>query len=244
MSFLMNHVNVHDREAMPSNRRNLEVLLDCPAGAGTFPAVIQAPGLRYDMQRPAIASPANHLSANGVAVYRFNWTFYAGDALSGQPSHDLSLELRDMESVLQLARNDKRIDRQRLAVMGKSFGSLVAWRIFRADAELKSCILTTPLCQPGSDDAMEQVIENYPGIEQESRPVLILAGNCDPYCDLPTLYRFAALASGNVFLAVLNGNHGFELTGAEQTENGLADAEKFQRNIHLLNRHVENFLLA
>lgn len=236
----MSYIHVRERKVVPADRQNLEVLIDCPTGADALPALIQAPGLKYDMHRPAIASPAEHLSANGVAVYRFNWTFYVDDALNGQPSQDLSQELHDMESVLQLVRDDHRIDRHRLTIMGKSFGSLVAWRIFKADAELKSCILTTPLCQPGNADAMEQVIENYPGIEQETRPILIIAGNCDPYCHLPTLYRFAALALDNVFLVVLNGNHGFELAG----EPALVGKDKFQRNMRVLNMHVENFLLS
>ncbi|MFX7140844.1 hypothetical protein ABTH88_23190, partial [Acinetobacter baumannii] len=71
-NFLMSYIHVRERKVVPADRQNLEVLIDCPTGADALPALIQAPGLKYDMHRPAIASPAEHLSANGVAVYRFN----------------------------------------------------------------------------------------------------------------------------------------------------------------------------
>ncbi|MBI1772563.1 MAG: hypothetical protein HYR68_09525 [Burkholderiales bacterium] len=39
----------------------VEVLAEFPVGAGPFPTLILAPGLRYDMHRPVIAQIASHL---------------------------------------------------------------------------------------------------------------------------------------------------------------------------------------
>ncbi|MFZ6658008.1 hypothetical protein [Undibacterium sp. TJN19] len=54
---------------------SLKVITDFPAGTGPFPTLIMAPGLRYDMQSPAIVRIAGGLLAQGFAVFRFNWKF-------------------------------------------------------------------------------------------------------------------------------------------------------------------------
>ncbi len=104
----------------------VEVLAEFPAGAGPFPALILAPGLRYHMHRPVIAQIASHLLSQGFAVFRFNWAFYTADSAGGQPEDNLAAELQDMLLVLKLARNDDRVQQEQISVAGKSFGSIVA----------------------------------------------------------------------------------------------------------------------
>ncbi len=100
----------------------------------------------------------------------------------------------------------------------------------------------TPLCAPTEGSKHLSQIENYPDFDREERPVLMVAGHQDPYCHLPSLYQFAAQGRGNVQLAVLQGGHGFE---AQDATVGVDDAKTtaaFQRNMHLLCCHLENFL--
>lgn len=225
----------------------VEVLAEFPAGAGPFPALILAPGLRYDMHRPVIAQVTSHLLSQGFAVFRFNWAFYTVDSAGGQPEDDLAAELQDMLLVLNLARNDGRIQQEQISVAGKSFGSIVAWRAFREETGLKSCILLTPLCMAGKsgEDELTLVRENYPDAGNENRPVLMLAGNADPHCELETLSQFVASTSvantsAKFNIVVLDGNHSLEIPDADAA----MAASKFDRNLQLLASHVEQFLLG
>lgn len=217
----------------------LNIAADFPAGPGPFPTLIMAPGLRYDMQGSVIKHIAACLVAKGFVVFRFNWDFYENDPQLGLPSCDLSAEIETMHAALNLARRDQRVDQQRLSVAGKSFGSMIAWRVFLTDTSLQRCVLLTPLCTASESerDALRQVNDNYPDASTNARPVLMVAANRDPHCDLPLLYRFATLASAQV--AVLTGDHSFE-TIASNPENAQM---RFDRNLNLLVRHMENFLL-
>ncbi|PXX46889.1 hypothetical protein DFR42_101465 [Undibacterium pigrum] len=221
--------------------RMLEIIAEFPAGTGPFPALMLAPGLRYDMHRPVIAQTANYLLAGGFAVFRFNWSFYTADTEHGQPSEDLNTELQDLRMVLNLAKNDKRIQQQQISVAGKSFGSIVAWRVFREEAGLKSCALLTPLCvaDKSGNHVLSLVEKNYPDAASENRPVLMLAGNADPYCELTTLHQFvASTSSTNLHIVAMEGNHSLEIQDADAT----VAASKFAHNLLLLGDHILHFL--
>ncbi|WP_422982039.1 alpha/beta family hydrolase [Undibacterium sp. Ji50W] len=226
-----------------SDAHVLEVCVDFPEGAGPFPALILAPGLRYDMHRPVIAQSADHLVAQGIAVYRFNWIFYTVDAENGHPSADLSAEIASMQVIIAAARSDARVNPHQLSVAGKSFGSVVAWQVFQADKRLQRCILMTPLCKSevtNENEALDAVRKNYPDVEQESRPVAMMAGDQDPYCELPLLYRYAASFARPATVIVLPGNHSFEMP----SEDIVSSEPAFQRTMDLLVRQLGTFLLA
>ncbi len=224
-----------------SDDRMPDIIAGFPAGPGPFPAVILAPGLRYDMHRPVMAQVADHLLSQGFAVFRFNWSFYTDDAVHGQPSPDLIPELQDMASVLRLATSDGRIQQQNISVAGKSFGSIVAWRFFQQQPALKNCVLLTPLCvvdQSGGDE-LRLVKQNYPDAEKEIRPVLVLVGNADPYCELETLREFAAPLAARFNIVVLEGNHSLEIPDEDTT----VATGKLEQNLALLASHIQDFLL-
>ncbi|MBC3906027.1 dienelactone hydrolase family protein [Undibacterium umbellatum] len=230
----------HIEKIIRPDGKVLEVLAEFPAGTGPFPLLILAPGLRYDMCRPVIAQVASHLLSLGFAVFRFNWAFYTADAARGQPSEDLAAELQDFSLVLSLAKNDKLIQQQRISVAGKSLGSIVAWRVFREEALLKNCVLLTPLCvadKSGGDES-SMVEQNYPDAAQENRPILMLAGNADPYCELAILHQFAASTLTKFKIVALDGNHSLEMPSADT----VTAASKFDRNMQLLAKHIEEFL--
>jgi len=218
----------------------VQLLAAFPDGPGPFPALVLAPGLRYDMHRPVIAQVASHLLSQGFAVFRFNWEFYVGDAVHGQPSTDLARELQNLRVVLELVKRDKRVQQEQISLAGKSFGSIVAWRVFREEAGLRSCVLLTPLCvaNKAGGDELSQAKENYPDAGRENRRVLMLAGNADPYCELPALYQFAADSKAKITVVELEGNHGLEIADEDVD----MAASKFERNLHLLATHIQDFL--
>jgi hypothetical protein len=219
----------------------LEVSADFPAGKGPFPAVVLAPGQGYPMTQAGIEQPARKLVERGVAVFRFNWAYYTKDAKEGRPSKDLTLEVEDMQAVLDRARGDARVAADKLFVAGKSLGSIVAWKLLRADPQLKGAVLFTPICsrrQPGSDTPLPVADSNYPELSVEARPIAFIVGDHDPLCLAPQLYRFAAGAKGPVRVAVVGGNHSFEdpaLTGAAATA-------ATQRNIELVAQLAADFV--
>lgn len=207
-----------------------------PAGAGPFPAVILAPGQGYHMDLPIMQKTAEHLVAEGFAVYRFNWAYFTRDPKKGAPSDDLSPEVEDMATVLTAARSDKRVDASRISAAGKSLGSAVAWRLFRQEAALRKGAFLTPICvdDDGRPDP-QAVFTNYPGSMEEKRPVAFISGDQDPLCANPALYRFADLSGGRMRIAVVAGNHVFS-TPARSTVDDT-------RTLDVVTRWVAGFLL-
>ncbi|MEJ6004629.1 alpha/beta fold hydrolase [Paucibacter sp. AS339] len=197
--------------------------VDLPAGNAKVPALVLAPGQGYHMSLPAMEATARALSERGVAVFRFNWTYFTAEP-KGQPSPDLSLELQDLQAVVAAARAHPRVDPQNITVGGKSLGSVVAWRAFVADQKLRSALLLTPLCSrvpKGETTPRPEGRENYPGLEAERRPSLWIAGDADPLCDPVALYALAAGGQKALRVAIVGGDHSFEnraLAAAEADE--------------------------
>jgi dienelactone hydrolase len=210
----------------------LDVISDIPDGKGPFPAVVLGPGQAYPMALPALEQPARQLVERGVAVFRFNWAYYTKDSQAGRPSRDLVLEVEDMTAVLSKARSDPRIAGDKLFVGGKSLGSIVAWRVLQANKELKGALLLTPICSratEGSSTPTPQGDAVYPGVAAETRPLAFILGEQDPLCPAPLLYRFAAGTGATSRVAVVGGDHGFQIPGL----GGSAGAEATLRNARL-----------
>jgi hypothetical protein len=51
------------------------------------------------------------------------------------------------------------------------------------------------------------VAENYPGLAETKRPVVIVVGDTDPLCSIPMLYRSLGATGGNVKVVVVAGGH-------------------------------------
>jgi len=208
----------------------LDVIADIPDGKGPFPAVVLGPGEAYPMALPALEQAARQLVERGVAVFRFNWAYYTKDSQAGRPSKDLVLELEDMTAVLSKARSDSRIAGDRLFVGGKSLGSIVAWRALQTSKELKGALLLTPICSRVAAGATAPTPTGdavYPGVASETRPLAFILGEQDPLCAVPLLYRFVAGTGSTSRVAVVGGDHGFQipgLTGAAATEATLRNA--------------------
>lgn len=198
--------------AIGGSGARLHIEAEFPAGDGPHPALVLAPGQGYHLALPAMASTARALVAQGIAVFRFDWAYFSAEP-RGTPSDDLARELQDLQAVLALARRHPRVAAARLSVGGKSLGSLVAWNAFRADPQLRSVLLLTPLCSrvpEGQTLPRPELVENYPGFEAERRPSLWIAGDRDPRCAPTVLYGFAARSTGAARVALVGGDHGYE----------------------------------
>ena len=188
----------------------IDVLAEKPAGKGPFPAVVLASGSSYHMRLPILQRIAQELLARGIAVYRFDWAYQvAGTPFAAQPK-DRASEIEDMTTVLAIAQHDANIDRERIAVAGKSLGSIIAWQVLRTTPELRGALLLTPVCT--RPEAGDITALNYPNAANETRPIAWILGNSDPACPSATLYRFIAATESPSRLNVLSGDHGFETT--------------------------------
>lgn len=219
----------------------LEASADFPPGKGPFPAVVLAPGQGYPMTQPGIEQPARRLVERGIAVFRFNWAYYTKDAQAGRPSKDLALEIEDMKALVDKARGDARVASNNLFVAGKSLGSIVAWKLLRADKQLKGAVLFTPICsrrQEGAAPPLPIGDTVYPELNAETRPIAFILGEHDPLCLAPDLYRFAAGAGGPARVAVVGGNHTFE----DAALAGAAATAAMHRNIELASQLAADFV--
>jgi len=202
----------------------LSAMVDLPPGEGRFPAVVLAPGQGYHMTLPAMEATARALTAQGIAVFRFNWAYFTAEP-KGKPSPDLSRELDDLKAVVSAARAHPRVLAQSVSVGGKSLGSVVAWRAFVADRQLVRALLLTPLCsriREGERVLRFDAADNYPGFESERRPSLWVTGDHDPLCSPPVLYRFAATTPQAARIAIVGGDHGYEDRALPQARAELA----------------------
>lgn len=189
----------------------LSVIADFPPGEGKHPAIVLAPGQGYHMTLPAMEATARALVEQGIAVFRFNWAYFTAEP-RGEPSDDLSKEQRDLQAVLAAARENPKVIANNLSVGGKSLGSLVAWRAFTGNPDLRSALLLTPVCSripEGKTQAQSEARENYPGFEADRRPTLMISGDKDPLCATSVLYGFAAARASTARVAVVGGDHGY-----------------------------------
>lgn len=201
-----------DLVATTSTGTRILVRADFPPGDGSFAGIVIAPGTGYHMSLPAMEATARSLNEQGVAVFRFNWTFFTSQP-QGQPSEDLSKELQDIQAVLSMARSHPKILAKNLSVGGKSLGSIVAWRALVADQTLRSGLFLTPICSriPKGESLPRPVAqENYPGFDLERRPTLFISGDKDPLCAPAVLYKFASSGATVARVAIVGGDHGFE----------------------------------
>ncbi|WP_395670528.1 alpha/beta hydrolase family protein [Phenylobacterium sp.] len=174
-----------------------------PPGPGPFPAVVLAPGTG-SMRQPLNDAVAASLRQQGFAVFRFEWAYYVRDKGSTPSDTDRGPEIEELTTVVDLARADARIDRARIFVGGKSRGSIIAWRVFRADPTLRGAVQLTPVCTKAGFTPAQL----YPEIALETRPSLWVHGDVDPACRSRTLHGFLASAGERARSVGLRGDHG------------------------------------
>lgn len=209
--------------------------LDLPAGSGPFPCLVLAPGLRYGMQRELFLTISTELTRAGIAVARFDWVFFQKNPKEGQPSADLSAESRQLREVVRQLRLDDNIHFQQIALAGKSFGSVVAWRVLCEDAKFKAGIFLTPLFDEKKDgpEASYVAARYYPYASSLRLPLMMLTGDQDAHCSTRSLYRFAFENTSAIRIAVVSGDHGFSQT---------ADAKISENSHPLVAAHILDFL--
>jgi acetyl esterase len=193
----------------------IELIEEHPVGAGPFAVVVLASGAGYDMRQPILERVAHALVAAGVGVIRFDWAYHVRDPEHGQQSADRAAEIEDLTAALALARKAPWVDPSRIAVGGKSLGSIIAWRVLRHERDVRGALLLTPVCSPrpkpeSPGQPSSPIVDgNYPDVQAETRPTAWILGKTDPVCAPSILYRHLAGAGGSAQVDVLRGDHTF-----------------------------------
>jgi len=219
----------------------IELIEEHPPGPGPFPAVVLASGSGYDMRQPILERVAHALVAAGVGVIRFDWAYRVRDPKHGQQSADRAAEIEDLTTALALARKAPWVDPSRIALGGKSLGSIIAWRVLRHEPEVRGALLLTPVCSPkpklqpaSSGPPSSPVVDgNYPDVRAETRPTAWILGKNDPACAPSILYQHLAGAGGGAQIDVLRGDHTFS--------EGSAYAATNERTLDLVERLSVDF---
>ncbi len=192
---------------------------------GPSARVVLAPGRGYHMDLPLTKGLAEKLAASGISAVRFDWAYYSE---GGKPSSDLSQEVEDLSSVIDLLKTNEKIDSTKVIVAGKSLGSVVAYQYFDKAPGAAGLMLLTPICANWFDENGKELEKPtnggkkyYPNLLKESRDVVFILGDQDhDSCPLPFLYDFSKESAGNIKIVVVGGDHSLEL--------GNRDDEKFK----------------
>jgi dienelactone hydrolase len=228
----------------------LNVAIHAPAKpSGKVAAVVIAPGQGYHMDLPIVRELAERLAENGVMAFRFDWNYFSTDPQKGSPSPGLTAELEDMQTVINFARRDSRVNPDQVIIAGKSIGSVVAYRAFTNDASAKALVLLTPLCSRATDDngralpaPLPTAPQNYPRFGEVSKPVVMVVGNADPLCSPPLLFDFIKGTKGNVAAVVIGGDHGWNIGGVSDAAFERRNAENIAAGVQLT-AHWVNVIL-
>ncbi|MGZ3790370.1 MAG: alpha/beta family hydrolase [Bacteriovorax sp.] len=213
-------------------------------GNAKSPTIVVAPGQSCNSLGPLFETIGKVGPTYGFNVVRFEWAYCLKDPTHPAPSADLQNEIEDFKSALNFAKNLSFVDSDKIIIAGKSLGSLVAYSIFKEMPTAKALALLTPICSVTTDDdgkplprPMNVCEEDYPGLKNEDRPVLMTMGDNDSACVLNVLFDYLKDSNGNVLVSVANGDHGFRVKNSD----GSQDAVRTQRNIDTVVNNLFNW---
>lgn len=191
------------------------------------PAIIIAPGGTYHAAIPVVRRFAERAAAHGFVAVRFDWSFCdsAAGRCAGKRSADLQAEREDLETVVAFVRTHARVDRARILLAAKSFGSRIAYPVFVSDPSIRALAVLTPICTEtaGADGRplaapLPTASQHYPDLSRLDRPALFAIGVVDPICRVAMLRDYLAATPGKATILELPGDHSFEV-GADAAQN-------------------------
>lgn len=106
-----------------------------------------------------------------------------------------------------------------------------------ADGQVKASTLLTPICRQLGEEGQNAI---YPGLLQSEKPTVLVLGNRDPLCPLPSLYKWLGSANKNVSTLVFGGNHGMQISPDTNTLNTQNEQLATEAVIHWLEIHTHD----
>ncbi len=152
----------------------VDVAAHYPVATTPSPTLIILPGQAYHKDLRLVKSLAENAVKAGYVVLRFDWSFYFNKEKG--PSKDLSREREDFAAVLKFARENPRILQNKIYLVGKSLGSIVAARAFAKEKGVRGLVLMTPVMKKFSHGE-----KFYGALYDDSRPKLLVYGADDKF---------------------------------------------------------------
>lgn len=205
----------------------VDVVAHYPFVKDAAPAIILLPGQSYHKDLRLLKDFALKAVKAGFVVLRFDWSFFYNKEKS--PSKNLEREEADFAAVLKFARESQRIRQDRIYLVGKSLGSIVATKAFLKHKSIRALTLLTPVMK-----AREQGERFYGGMLSENRQMLVIHGAQDKFAPYAMVQAFFA-PNENVELYSLPGNHSLNM-GKDFGQTGI---EFSRKNIQLA---IDNML--
>lgn len=191
------YVTFNSREVSPIQ---LEGILHLPASKeGKRPgAVLCHPHSLYggSMEVPLVVAIAEELAQRDVVALRFN---FRGVGRSQGYYADGEGEMADVAGALDFLEEQEIVDRERLYLVGYSFGAGVGLRHAENNPRIAAVAVVAPYVEtPG-----ESLLRSY------TKPKLFLAGEGDTVCPIEWLRAFVAPLPGPKELRILPGTDHF-----------------------------------
>jgi len=192
----------HEKRQLKVKDQVLDVIVsDLPARSSLRPLLVFAPAKKYLMDGRLFERIASEAASLGYYVVRFNWSFTKQGV---EPKLDLMTEANELSAVIEHYSKEPFIDRKKVILVAKSFGSKVAMRgPYKAASAV---LLITPNC-----DAKETFSEIYGPLLSGEKKLNITISTADPNCDVNQIYRSAnSFDKNRVNIHTLYGGHNFE----------------------------------
>jgi dienelactone hydrolase len=220
---------IESYSVMTARGIQLELSVEKPLVAqAPLPVLILAPGQACNSQAApteVLDRVAEDARRAGYATLRFQWA-YCQSQPPTLPSPFFVDEIEDLESALSFVKGNSTFDQENIVLGGKTQGSFVAYRAFLRQPNVRALALLTPVCTYTVDNDNQPLpapimvgYENYPYLNLQRRPILVLAGSKDKSCLISALDDLLRETSPNVEKSVINGDHAFRTFDDDGTVN-------------------------
>lgn len=195
--FSQHHITFNSREASPIQLEG--ILLTPTDGEGKCAGVVIChPHSLYggSMEVPLVVAIAEELAQRGVVTLRFN---FRGVGRSQGTYANGEGEMADVAGALDFLEGQERVDRERLCLVGYSFGAGVGLRHIENDPRIAAVAAVAPYVE----NPDESLLKSY------TKPKLFLAGEGDTVCPVEWLRAFVASLPEPKELHILPGTDHF-----------------------------------
>jgi len=184
---------------------------------------------------------ANEAKDKDFTVVRLYWAYCIIDSQKGNPSDDLSKEKEDFVTALSYVRNELKFTDSNIFIGGKSLGTYVSFAIFESQKSLQGLLMLTPVCTDAETDHKNPkniFAESYPGLESETRNVLLAQGNADQICNTHHFQDYLNNKGTNFIPLVVRGDHSFGI----QNPDGQYNLELKDKNLRAISKWIFTWL--
>jgi len=201
------------------DRREAEVRFPPASGSGEVRGILHRPhgptlaglvvthGRSNDMRNPFVRRIAEAASGIGLTALRMNFRYVDE---KGRASRDLRREEDELRGAVRFVRKD--IGNRPIFIAGKSMGARVCARA-SSDPDVAGVIALGYPLHP----QFRPEVRNPPEWPLIVKPVLVVQGDQDPFCDLARLRdELTHLSQPYELVVIQNAGHSFESRGVKR----------------------------